>query len=124
MDLDSKLNHMTTLVVTETPQGIAQGSGFFYSVSDRPDPDGPQYQWVRMDLWLITNRHVVMPKVRGGRRTHPQSRFTCEGGTHLGDQGGLPLSFPATISRNGLDSTRTSVWMWPRLMCRNCWGKK
>ena len=28
MDLDSKLNDMTTLIVTETPQGIALGSGF------------------------------------------------------------------------------------------------
>ena len=63
MDLDSKLNHMTTLIVTETPIQRVQGSGFFYSVSDRPDPDGPKYQWVRMDLWLVTNRHVVMPKV-------------------------------------------------------------
>ena len=65
MDLDSKLNHMTTMIVTETPQGTAQGSGFFYSVSDRPDPDGPEYQWVRTDIWVITNRHVVMPKVNG-----------------------------------------------------------
>ena len=72
MDLDSKLNHMTTLIVTETPQGIAQGSGFFYKVSDRPDPDGPEYQWVRMGVWLITNRHVVMPKV-DGVETHPSA---------------------------------------------------
>ena len=38
VDLDSRLNHMTTLIVTETPQGTSQGSGFFYSVSDHPDP--------------------------------------------------------------------------------------
>ena len=62
VDLDTKLNHMTTLVVTETPQQRVQGSGFFYSVSDLPDPGGPEYQWVGMELWLVTNRHVVMPR--------------------------------------------------------------
>ena len=72
MDLDSKLNHMTTLIVTKTPHKTVQGSGFFYSVSDLPDPDGPKYQWVGMDLWLITNRHVVMPKVNGVE-THPSA---------------------------------------------------
>ena len=72
MDLDAQLNHMTTLIVTETPQGSAQGSGFFYSVSDLPDPDGSTYQWVRTNMWLITNRHVVMPKVRDVE-THPSA---------------------------------------------------
>ena len=43
VDLDSKLNHMTTLIVTETLQQRVQGSGFFYSVSDLPDPGGPKW---------------------------------------------------------------------------------
>lgn len=65
-DFDSKLNRMTTLIVTMTPQGeVAQGTGFFYSVSDPPVASGPQYQWVQTDIWVITNRHVVMPKVNG-----------------------------------------------------------
>ena len=72
MDLGSKLHQMTTLIVTETPQGSVQGSGFFYSVSDRTDPDGPQYQWVRTDIWVITNRHVVIPKLNG-EEIHPSS---------------------------------------------------
>ena len=63
---DSKLNRMTTLIKVTTSQGdVAQGTGFFYSVSDPAEPGGPQYQWVQTDFWVITNRHVVMPKVNG-----------------------------------------------------------
>ena len=72
-DFDSKLNRMTTLIVAKTPQGhIAQGTGFFYSVSDSVTPGGPQYQWVQTDIWVITNRHVVMPSVNGVE-TQPSS---------------------------------------------------
>ena len=73
MDLDTKLHNMTTLILTETPQGaVAQGTGFFYSVSGQADPDGPEYQWVPTDIWVITNRHVVMPQVNGVE-TYPLS---------------------------------------------------
>ena len=72
-DFDSKLNRMTTLIVTKTPQGhVAQGTGFFYSVSDSTNPGGPQYQWVQTDIWVITNRHVIMPRVNGVE-TQPSS---------------------------------------------------
>ena len=65
-DFDSKLNRMTTLIRTTTPQGeVFQGTGFFYSVSDPTVPGGPRYQWVQTDIWVITNRHVVMPKLNG-----------------------------------------------------------
>ena len=73
MDLDTKLHNMTTLILTETPQGaVAQGTGFFYSVSGQADPGGPEYQWVPTDIWVITNRHVVMPQVNGVE-TYPLS---------------------------------------------------
>ncbi|MDE0077723.1 MAG: trypsin-like peptidase domain-containing protein [Caldilineaceae bacterium] len=73
MDLDSKLHNMTTLILTKTPQGaVAQGTGFFYRVSEQADPGGPEYQWVQTDIWVITNRHVVMPKV-SGVETFPSS---------------------------------------------------
>ena len=43
MDLDSKLHHMTTPILTETPQGVvSQGSEFFYRVDGQPpDPNTP-----------------------------------------------------------------------------------
>ena len=73
MDLDSKLHNMTTLILTKTPQGaVARGTGFFYRVSDQADPGGPEYQWVQTDIWVITNRHVVMPNVNGSE-TNPVS---------------------------------------------------
>ena len=67
MDLDSKLHHMTTPILTETPQGVvSQGSGFFYRVDGQPpDPNTPGWQWVPIEMWVITNRHVVMPKIEG-----------------------------------------------------------
>ena len=73
MDLDTKLHNLTTLILTRTPQGaVAQGTGFFYSVSGQTDPGGPEYQWVQTDIWVITNRHVVMPQVNGVE-TYPLS---------------------------------------------------
>ena len=66
MDLDSKLHQMTTLVEVETPDSRIQGSGFFYAVHGQPpEPNKPGYQWVPIDLWVVTNRHVVMPKSDG-----------------------------------------------------------
>ena len=72
MDLGSKLHQMTTLIVAETPQRSAQGSGFFYGVSGQGDPDGPKWQWVPIEIWVITNRHVVLPRL-DGVETHPSS---------------------------------------------------
>ena len=95
MDLDSKLHHMTTLIVTKTPQGtIAQGSGFFYRVSDQPTLGGPEYQWVRTDIWVITNRHVVMPKV------NDVEIYPSEITVHLrrGDELGRPEWAPIVLS--------------------------
>ncbi len=83
MDLDSKLHNMTTLITTTTPQGVAQGSGFFYSVEGQPDPNHPpgspdsegnRYRWIPIEVWVITNRHVVMLREEStGAETRPSS---------------------------------------------------
>ena len=66
MDLDSKLHQMTTIINAQTSQGSFQGSGFFYSVlGPRPDPTDRGYQWVPIEMWVITNRHVVVPNIDG-----------------------------------------------------------
>ena len=63
MDLDSKLHQMTTLVEVESSAGSFRGSGFFYGVHGQPpEPGKPGFQWVPLDLWVVTNRHVVRPK--------------------------------------------------------------
>ena len=66
MDLDQKLHQMTTPLIVATPEEVSQGSGFFYSVASQPpDPGGGEYQWVPIDIWVVTNRHVVLPKING-----------------------------------------------------------
>ena len=48
-----------------------QGTGFFYQAVSPHDPAGGQYQWVKLQrVWLVTNRHVLLPK-RDGRETIP-----------------------------------------------------
>ena len=92
MDLDSKLHNMTTLILTKAPQGaVAQGTGFFYSVSGQADPGGPKYQWVRTDIWVITNKHVVMPIVNGVE-TYPESTEGRPWGQPLKKPSGAPLN--------------------------------
>ena len=92
-DFDSKLNRMTTLIVTKTPQGhVAQGTGFFYGVSDSTVPGGPQYQWVQTDIWVITNRHVVMPRVNGVETQPSSISVHLQGWDSLGRLKWVPIT--------------------------------
>ena len=73
MDLNSKLHQMTTLVEVETQNGAFRGSGFFYGVhGSPPEPGKSGFQWVPLDLWVVTNRHVVRPK-SDGVEVHPST---------------------------------------------------
>ena len=67
MKFDEKLHGMTTLIRTQTAHGtMCEGTGFFYTATEQGEPDGPEFQWVRMKgQWVVTNRHVVMPKHNG-----------------------------------------------------------
>ncbi len=105
MDLQSKLHQMTTLVTAKTPGGNSRGSGFFYSVPGQPTPNQPlgppdergrRYQYVRVDIWVITNRHVIMSTQNDGTETRP-SLVTV----HLRSRepSGNPGWTPITVSR-------------------------
>ena len=49
------------------------GTGFFYQALSPHDPAGGEYQWVKIQkVWLVTNRHVLLPK-RSGQETVPAS---------------------------------------------------
>ena len=61
MNLDDTLHRISTLIHTETAQFGTQGSGFFYSRLAPGDGDRPQWRTIE-DMWLVTNRHVVIPK--------------------------------------------------------------
>lgn len=68
---DKKLFSMTSIVAGNyTLNGQLHeltASGFFYTeqTPSEPEKDGPQ--WFRIDnYWFITNRHVVLPKMKNG----------------------------------------------------------
>lgn len=93
MDLDSKLHQMTTLIVTETPQGSARGTGFFYQVTGQPpEPDKPGWQWVPIDVWIITNRHVLLPRVNGAETQPHAITFHLRRGDATGIQSWAPIT--------------------------------
>ena len=64
MNLNDTLNLISTIIQTETTHFATQGSGFYYSRLAPGDGDGPQWRAVE-DMWLVTNRHVVIPKNQG-----------------------------------------------------------
>lgn len=62
---DSQLFNMTTIIECGVAGAMkSQGSGFFYNQIAPPDPTIKGGQWRRIDAtWLITNRHVALPRV-------------------------------------------------------------
>jgi hypothetical protein len=63
MKVDDAFHGITTLLVSSTPYGQSQGTGFYYQELSPKDPskDG---QWRQIEkVWLVTNRHVVLPKI-------------------------------------------------------------
>ena len=97
MKFDEKIHNMTTLIHTQAAHGtMCAGTGFFYTATEQGDPDGPEYQWVRITgQWVVTNRHVVMPK-HNGVEERPQSitiymrRWDSQGRLEWG-----PIEIPA-----------------------------
>ena len=66
MNLNDTFHYISTLVVASTRQGRGtQGTAFFYEHLAPTDEPGPQWREV-LKTWLVTNRHVVLPKVNGG----------------------------------------------------------
>ncbi len=74
LDLNDRLHAVTTIIETAAADSAGQdlefqGTGFFYARSALPDGPGPQ--WVPMhDISLVTNRHVLLPKL-DGNETRP-----------------------------------------------------
>ena len=67
-----RLLHSGTTLITSTYNGRQLGSatGFFYSeLEGRPNYAGGEPGWKTVkDTWLLTNRHVVLPRELGGER--------------------------------------------------------
>lgn len=66
MHIDNTIHGISTLIQVKTATGGSQGTGFFYHRLGPADPtkDG---QWRPIDdAWLITNRHVLLPRSQTG----------------------------------------------------------
>lgn len=69
-NFESRLFSMTTIVESKiTIRGkcyVSQGSGFYFVQETPTDSKKSTQQWYRLDgCWLVTNRHVVLPKIEG-----------------------------------------------------------
>lgn len=68
LSFDQQLFTMTTIiyarVIKDGKAYTSQGSGFFYNEVTPADPEKKGPQWYKLEkFWLVTNRHVVLPKV-------------------------------------------------------------
>lgn len=65
MNTDEKINGISTLIVTICPECQSQGTGFFYQEIAPKDP-AKKEEWREIkNVWLVTNRHVVLPTING-----------------------------------------------------------
>lgn len=63
MKVDDVFHGISTLVISVMPGGQNQGTGFFYQQLAPKDPK-KEGQWRAIEkTWLVTNRHVVLPKI-------------------------------------------------------------
>ena len=64
ISFDKDLYGLTTLIECGTAQFKSQGSGFYYNEMSPKDPNVNGGQWRKIEgTYLITNRHVALPKV-------------------------------------------------------------
>lgn len=64
MKVDDAFHGITTLLVSSTPYGQSQGTGFYYQKLAPKDPT-KDAQWRAVEkTWLVTNRHVVLTKIK------------------------------------------------------------
>ena len=63
MKIDDAIHGISTLIEVRAQSVSSQGTGFFYQELSLKDP-GKEGQWREItELWLVTNRHVLLPRV-------------------------------------------------------------
>ena len=69
ISLNDAFHILTTPVVSSYPAGKSQGTGFFYHRLEPADPNkkGP-HRRAAANVWLITNRHILLPRINGAER--------------------------------------------------------
>ena len=64
MNIDDTFHGISTLIQAECQEIPFFGSGFFYQELAEKDPSKTGYGWREvMETWLVTNRHVLLPKI-------------------------------------------------------------
>lgn len=72
MDIDNLIHAISTIVEVSFLTEETQGSGFFYQVLSPRDP-AQDAQWVKIEsIWLVTNRHVLLPIDKDGSKLQPE----------------------------------------------------
>lgn len=75
MKFDDMLYGVTTIIEASVAIYKSQGSGFFYNILSDKDPQKGD-QWRKIEgTWLITNRHVALPKVNDKETVPDQFTF-------------------------------------------------
>ncbi|MBI4525915.1 MAG: trypsin-like peptidase domain-containing protein [Deltaproteobacteria bacterium] len=74
MNINDRLHLMTTLVSADGAAYSAQGSGFFYQQLGPPTKPGSPWHMIRQ-VWLVTNRHVVLPRINNAEVVPEQFTF-------------------------------------------------
>jgi len=63
--IDDRLHGISTLLITISQGNQIQGTGFFYQELGPKDPN-KEAQWRDIKkIWIVTNRHILLPKVNG-----------------------------------------------------------
>ncbi len=75
MKIDDAIHGISTLIEVHTQGGSSQGTGFFYQELSPKDPS-KEGQWRKItELWLVTNRHVLLPRVNNAETAPTQLTF-------------------------------------------------
>jgi len=66
MNVDDTFHGISTLLLTGFQGRQNQGTGFFYDELAPKDPNTKGFYWREVEAtWIVTNRHVLLPKVEG-----------------------------------------------------------
>jgi len=64
MNIADTFHGISTLIQTDFQGNQIAGSGFFYEELAETDPTKTGYYWREVkETWLVTNRHVLLPKI-------------------------------------------------------------
>ena len=66
MNVDDTFHGISTLLLTGFQGRQIQGTGFFYDELAPQYPNTKGYYWREVEAtWIVTNRHVLLPKIEG-----------------------------------------------------------